>query len=201
MRTKIALSLALITLFAALAAGSAQAAPTVSNTNDSGPGSLRQAVIDAAPGETIVVPAGTYTLTSDPLEIVKSVTIAGHGAGDTTIRAGVPMGVIEITGPLDATISGVTIRDGDIVGTVALGAGIQSAQANLTLRDAVLTNNVANANGSSGGSGGVALGGAIWATEGSLSLINCTVAGNVVTSVGNSERNGGVALGGGVYSA
>ena len=106
------------------------------------------------------MPAGTYTLTSAPLQITKSVTIAGHGSGDTTIRAGVPIGIFEITGPLDATISGVTIRDGNLVGTVALGAGIRSVRANLTVRDAILTNNVANANGGGGGSGGVALGGA-----------------------------------------
>ena len=42
----------------------AQAAIAVVNTNDSGPGSLRQALIEAPPGETIALPAGTYTLTS-----------------------------------------------------------------------------------------------------------------------------------------
>jgi hypothetical protein len=201
MRIKIALSLVLTALLALFAAGSAQAAITVANQNDSGPGSLRQALSEAPPGETIVVPAGTYSLTSDPLEIVKSVTIAGHGSGDTTIRAGVPMGVFEITGPLDATISGVTIRDGNIAGTPALGAGIQSVQANLTLRDAVLTNNVVNANGAAGVNGGVALGGAIFAIEGSLSLVNCTATNNVATAVGGAGKNGGTVLGGAIYAS
>jgi hypothetical protein len=200
MRGRFAVTIAAVGATLLVSAGSAQAALTVANQNDSGAGSLRQALIEAPPGETIVVPAGTYTLTSDPLEIVKSVTIAGHGAGDTTIRAGFPMGVVEITGPLDATISGVTIRDGNIAGTVSLGAGIQSVKANLTLRDAVLTNNIVNANGGAGVSGGVALGGAIYAVEGSLSLINCTATGNVATSVGGSGKNGGLALGGAIYS-
>ncbi len=61
--------LALLALASAallLPATSAQAAITVTNTADSGPGSLRQAIADAPPGDTIVVPAGTYTLTSGP---------------------------------------------------------------------------------------------------------------------------------------
>jgi hypothetical protein len=201
MRIKVALSLVLTALVALLAAGSAQAALTVTNQNDSGAGSLRQAVSEAPPGETVVVPAGTYTLTSDPLEIVKSVTIAGHGSGDTTIRAGVPMGVIEVTGPLDATISGVTIRDGNIASTVAEGAGIQSLQANLTLRDVVLTNNTVNANGPPGVNGGVAFGAAIWALEGSLTLSESAVTSNAATAVGGSGKNGGVAEGGGIWLA
>ena len=201
MRIKVALSLVLSALVALFAAGPAQAALTVTNQNDSGAGSLRQTVIEAPPGETVVVPAGKYTLTSDPLEIVKSVTIAGHGSGDTTIRAGVPMGVFEVTGPLDATISGVTIRDGNIASTVAEGAGIQSLQGNLTLRDVVLTNNTANANGPPGVNGGVAFGGAIWAVEGSLTLIDSTVTSNAATAVGGNGKNGGVTEGGGIWLA
>jgi hypothetical protein len=37
---------------------------TVINQNDDGPGSLRQAISDAGPGDTVAVPAGTYTLIS-----------------------------------------------------------------------------------------------------------------------------------------
>jgi len=33
---------------------------TVTNTNDAGAGSLRQAIIDVMPGGTIVVPSGSY---------------------------------------------------------------------------------------------------------------------------------------------
>ena len=52
-----------------LALGSAAQAATVANQNDAGAGSLRQAIIEASQGETIVVPAGTYTLTSKALLI------------------------------------------------------------------------------------------------------------------------------------
>jgi hypothetical protein len=182
-------------------AGTAQAAITVTSQADSGGGSLRQALAEAPPGETIVVPAGTYTLTSEPLKIEKSVTITGHSAADTTIRAGKPFRVFSIFGPLDATISGVTIRDGNIVGTVGQGAGIFSIKANLTVRDSVLTNNVINVNGGAGESGGVAEGAAIWANEGSVSLTNSTVNNNIATAVGASEKHGGIAEGGGIWAA
>ena len=67
---------------AVFTADAATATITVSNTNDSGPGSLlRQAIVDAGPGDGIVVPAGTYTLTTGELAIAKSLTIAGLGGG------------------------------------------------------------------------------------------------------------------------
>jgi len=193
-----ALALATLGLLGLATAGTAEAAITVANQSDSGPGSLRQAIAEAPPGETIVLPAGTYTLTSGALEIEKkSVTISGHGSGDTVIRSGGPFRVIQITGPLDATISGVTIRDGNVSSSVALGAGVLSLKSNLTLRDVTVTNNSANANGSAGIAGGVADGGGIVAADGRFSLIDSSVTNNTATAVGGSGAPGGVAVGGG----
>ena len=54
---------------------------TVTNTNDSGPGSLRQALANANNGDTInFAVSGTITLTSGGLEVTKSVAISGPGA-------------------------------------------------------------------------------------------------------------------------
>src|SRR5438094_7380571 len=55
---------------------------TVTNTNDSGPGSVRQALSDANDGDTIDATSisGTVTLTSGELLVDKSVTINGAGA-------------------------------------------------------------------------------------------------------------------------
>ncbi len=56
---------------------------TVTNTNDSDPGSLRQAIADAASGDTIEfdLPASAVIgLTSGELLIDKSLTISGPGA-------------------------------------------------------------------------------------------------------------------------
>src|SRR4029077_1542270 len=54
---------------------------TVTNTNDSGPGSLRQALVDANGGDTITFAVtGTIGLTSAELVIDKPITVSGPGA-------------------------------------------------------------------------------------------------------------------------
>ena len=55
---------------------------TVTNTNDHGPGSLRQALADANDGDTIDAAgvSGVITLTSGELLLDKSVTINAGGA-------------------------------------------------------------------------------------------------------------------------
>ena len=59
---------------------------TVTNTNDSGPGSLRQALRDANDGDTITFAVtGTITLTSGGLPINKNITISGPGADQLSI--------------------------------------------------------------------------------------------------------------------
>src|SRR6476646_5553177 len=56
---------------------------TVANTNDSGPGSLRQALVDSQDGDTIdfdpSLKGQTISLTSVELVINKSITISGPG--------------------------------------------------------------------------------------------------------------------------
>src|SRR6478672_11491327 len=187
MRARVALSLAAAGLLVLALAGQAQAAITVSNQNDSGPGSLRESVATAPPGETIVLPAGTYTLTSGPLSIKeKSVTIAGHTAADTIIRAGGAFRVIEILGPADVALSGVTIRDGNISAGAGEGVGILSVLADLTLRNSVVTNNTASLNGAPGSPGGVAEGVGILFVTGRLTMVETTVSNNIASVVGGS---------------
>ena len=55
----------------------------VTNTNDNGPGSLRQALVDANDGDTIDATqvSGTITLTGGQLLVDKSVTINGSRRG------------------------------------------------------------------------------------------------------------------------
>jgi hypothetical protein len=83
----------LATLMVALPAGTQAATLTVTNTNDSGPGSLRQAILDAnaAPGaDTITFQAGvsgTITLTRGQLLITDDLTLAGPGADVLAVRA------------------------------------------------------------------------------------------------------------------
>jgi len=66
-----------------LSATNASAATiTVTNGNDSGSGSLRQAIIDASPGDTINFDPSfmTVSLTSGELVIDKNLTITGPGS-------------------------------------------------------------------------------------------------------------------------
>ena len=63
---------------------------TVTNTLDSGPGSLRQAVLAASPGDTVAFESPTFsvpltiTLTSGHIEITKSLIIDGSTGGTVT---------------------------------------------------------------------------------------------------------------------
>ena len=61
---------------------------TVTNTNDSGTGSLRQAIADAAAGDTIVfnLPANSVITLNSQLEINKSITIDGSGVAGLTLN-------------------------------------------------------------------------------------------------------------------
>ena len=198
-RRHAALVAAIASIALLLTPGVAQGA-AVANQNDSGPGSLRQAVIDAAPGETIVLPAGTYSLTSGPLKVDKSLALSGHGPGDTTIRSGAPFRVIETKGKVDLTISGVTIRDGMVLSGVAQGAGIHADEGSLALREAAVIDNVASSAGTGpGGMGGISQGGGIYA-GGRLTLTDTTVADNEALAQGNAEKLGGIAQGGGIFA-
>src|ERR1700730_11054290 len=61
---------------------------TVTNTNDNGTGSLRDAINTAAPGDTIMfnlsLPA-TIALTTGEVDISQNLTIAGPGANLLTV--------------------------------------------------------------------------------------------------------------------
>jgi|GEM_PF-1494569 len=189
----------------------AQATITVTNTNDAGAGSLRQAIVDAATGETILVPAGTYTLTSGELAIAKSVTISGGGAADTIVRAGAASRVFHTSGAANTiTISNLAIRDGHVVSSIARGGGVWNESAALTLSDVVVTNNKADSDGLPGMSGSIAFGGGIAHDAGSLTLLRTQVTGNTATASGGAGTpavNGGIggtgsiAQGGGLMSS
>src|SRR5437762_2373249 len=76
----------LLVLIAALLSPRARAA-TVTTTADDGPGSLRQAIANAAQGETINFAAvNVITLTSGALSIDKDLIISGPGASNLLIQ-------------------------------------------------------------------------------------------------------------------
>ena len=78
-----------LALFGLVAARPAAAAITVTSTSDAGAGSLRQAILDAGPGENInfdpTLDFRTITLTSGPLTIDKDLQINGVGRITVTL--------------------------------------------------------------------------------------------------------------------
>jgi hypothetical protein len=181
--------------------GTAQAAITVTSSGDSGPGTLRQALADAPPGETIDVPAGTYTLTSGPLVVTKSVTIAGQGPASTIVRAGGNFRVIEAEGELDVVVTGLAIRDGTLVGEgIAAGAGIAVSDVNLTLRNVAVTGNLISTSGGDGKPGGIVQGAGVYVQSGALKLIDSTVSNNTASADGGKESPGGIVQAAGVLA-
>jgi hypothetical protein len=97
----------------------------VSNTNDSGPGSLRQALVNANDGDTIDATgvSGVITLTGGELLVDKSVTINGAAADVLAIDGNALGRVFFIALGEVVIISGLTIRNGH-AGTT--GGGIDN---------------------------------------------------------------------------
>jgi hypothetical protein len=140
------------TLLLALALGglgapSARAAgATVTNLNDSGPGSLRQAIADASAGSTITFSVGgTIALTSGELTIAKDLTISGPGAASLSISGGRTQlggGVRVFNNSAHLVISGLAIRDG-VSGAFAHGGGIWNHGSGvLEIASSVFANNL-----------------------------------------------------------
>jgi hypothetical protein len=114
---------------------------TVTNTNDSGPGSLRQALTIANDGDTIgFAVTGTISLTSGELVIDKNITISGPGPGLLTVarsQQAADFRIFNIPPSHTAEIDGLTITGGSLVGN---GGGISSG-ATLTISNCAISGN------------------------------------------------------------
>ena len=155
----------------------------VTSTNDSGSGSLRQAIAEASPGDTIIVPASAshYAVTSAELVIAKSLTISGAGARSSVIDAmQTKHRVVQITGGT-VTLSGVTITGAKEASETGGGIDIEGA-ANVTLANVSVSGNTVEQIGDGGG---------IEARSGTtLTISASTIADNV------GYNGGGLYLGG-----
>src|SRR5262245_48068173 len=125
----------------------------VTNTNDSGAGSLRDALALANDGDTIDATgvSGTILLTSGELQITHNVIINGPAAEDLAVNGNDAFRVFENFGS-NATISGLTITNGLAVDGNG-GGGILN-HGGLTLSSSSIVNNFTGAGGGVANDGG-----------------------------------------------
>jgi len=187
---------------------------TVSNTLDSGAGSLRAEIVAAKKGDTIVfspivfnpsLGCQTIALTSGELLIDENLTIAGPGAGELTISGSGTSRVFEVakTARL-VTLSGLTISNG--VAPSGEGGGIEN-YGTLTVSGCTLSGNSAapagggiynhvsgtlTVSGSSTLSGNSASEGGGIGNDGTLTVTDSsTLSGNTAEDLGGGINNDG----------
>ena len=175
---------------------------TVTNANDSGSGSLRQAIADATAGDTIIFADGlsgsTITLSS-ALVIGTNISIdASNLTTPITLSGNSLVRVMLVNAGVTTSITGLNIVNGY---TTVGGAGIYN-NGTLTITDCTISDNAAGT-----------LGGGI-ANNGTMVLVDSTVSGNAAQDGGGIFNNTGRSLtingseisgnssirGGGVYS-
>src|SRR5438093_8977597 len=163
---------------------------TVTNTNDSGPGSLRQALADANDGDTITFAVtGIIGLTSGELVINRNITISGPGANLLAISRAAnaaPFRIFHVMLGHAVIIEGLTISNGSVLNT--FGGGIYNFESALTVISCALASN--SALGQQGSGGGIFSNGGGAGGNASLIIINSAVRGNAATTGGAIENNG-----------
>ena len=176
---------------------------TVMNINDSGSGSLRQAIADAASGDTIHFAGnvtGTIVLTSGELAIDKSLTIQGPGTNVLTVSGNNISRVFNIAaGDFNVTFSGLTIANGRAVSNlIAIGGGIYNkSTGTLNILNSKLTGN--SAIGTGGGEGSGSWGGGIFNEGATLNITDSTLTGNSAAASGGGLSY--VSRGGCIFNA
>jgi hypothetical protein len=160
----------------------------VTNTSDSGPGSLRQEIAEDAAGDQPVIFApglagATITLTSGPITIKNNLVIEGLGANELTISGGNSSQIFVINGG-NVSISGLTFTGG----LGSQGGAIESS-GNVTITNCVFSNNLAQDNPSLDPNVDSA-GGAIVNLKGATLIVSgSTFTGNEAKGVATSSNN------------
>lgn len=180
-RPRLAAATAVVGLAALVAAPHALAASLqarrVTNCDDSGAGSLRQAVQEAPPGGTVTFsvscpPSSPITLGST-VDITRDVTIDGSGPGTLAVSGNHDVEVFDIGRGVTATIAGLTIEDG----SSPYGGGVFN-DGTLVLTESAVSDNVA-------GTGG----GGIWNRD-ALTVTDSTLSDNSAGYYGGGISSG-----------
>lgn len=101
----------------------------VTNANDSGPGSLRQALIDTAPGGTVEfdLPPDTVITVASELVVDRPLVINGRSATNLSVSGGNGTRVFYVAAP--AALIGFTVKDGVVAGPTSVPAESQGGGA------------------------------------------------------------------------
>src|SRR3954470_359442 len=161
----------------------------VSNANDSGTGSLRQALADATDGDKIYFDPSlngqTITLTSGELLLNKNITVTGPGAGQLSVSGNAAGRVFHVASTKIVTISGLTITNGSAPASNPQGGGIYNDHGILTLSNCTISGNLADR----GNGGGIYNDG--WNGSATLTITNSTISGNSAWPGGGIYNYGG----------
>lgn len=153
---------------------------TVTNTDDSGPGTLRAALLSAMDGDTIdfaVLTPAKITLTSGELVVSSAVSILGPGPSSLLVDGNHQSRIFHVAASNAAvTISGLTITNGYTPAWNTPGGGLNNPAARLTLSNCVLAGNNAFQ------------GGAVF-NGGELQIISCAVKDNTASNDGGGLSN------------
>src|SRR5437660_1779497 len=162
----------------------------VTNTNDSGPGSLRQALADANDGDTITFAVtGIIGLTSGELVINRNITISGPGANLLAVSRAAnaaPFRIFHVMLGRAVIIEGLTISNGSVLNT--FGGGIYNFESALTVISCALAGN--SALGQQGSGGGIFSNGGGAGGAASLTITSSALSGNTATTGGAIANDG-----------
>ena len=154
----------------------------VTNTNDSGLGSLRHALAIANDGDAVTfVVTGSIVLTTGELLVNKSITISGPRAANLVVDGNASSRVFHIASDQTVSIARLIVRNGNA--TANDGGGIYNDHAALTLDNCTITANLA---GYGGGIYNDGLDGSA-----TLEISNSNIHDNIATHTGGSICNDG----------
>ena len=160
---------------------------TVTKTNDSGPGSLRQALVDSQDGDTIdfdpLLKGQTIFLTSAELVINKSITISGPSPNLLAVsraQNAPAFRIFNLMSGRSVTIQGLTISNG-LAPEFGCGGGILDEGSSLSLMNCTVSGN------STDGTGG----GICAESNATLTIESSTLSGNYAGDYGGGIANNG----------
>ena len=156
----------------------------VTNINDSGEGSLRQAVMDAAPGDEIIFATSTNNqnllLTSGEIVIDKNLTITGNGRTRTNLSGNQTNRVFNITEAVTVLLRNMRLQNGR---TNLSGGALQNVAGIVFLRNVIVRSSIATGADATQGGGGIH-------NRGTMTIRDCVISGN--TASGASGSGGGI---------